>query len=179
MRAEKTLYNADGDGVTKNVPDVKFFGDADTFKLICKASSEEEGWMKSTKAMEIKGVGCVVQVTTQQQNENGSYSIAEAITFVPGVKVVEVRARSFLDMAGDEAVIARHLVKIVPVASCYESKEDMRYSLVKYRKWQHEDNGSVVSLESGINPGKRWRMIPQKTYQEQAAKRSLADDEDL
>ena len=40
--------------------------------------------MKSTKAMEVIG-GCVVQVTTQQ----GS-NIAEALTFVPGVKIVEI-----------------------------------------------------------------------------------------
>jgi hypothetical protein len=38
--------------------------------------------MKSTKAMQIEGVGCVVQVTTQQGN-----NIAEAITFVPNVKI--------------------------------------------------------------------------------------------
>lgn len=48
--------------------------------------------MKSTKAMEIIGVGCVVQVTTQQRNPGelgGTYVMAEAITFVPGVKVVD------------------------------------------------------------------------------------------
>jgi hypothetical protein len=38
--------------------------------------------MKSTKAMQIDGVGCVVQVTTQQGD-----NVAEAITFVPGVKI--------------------------------------------------------------------------------------------
>ena len=38
--------------------------------------------MKSTKAMEIDGVGCVVQVTTQQGD-----NVAEAITFVPGVRI--------------------------------------------------------------------------------------------
>ena len=80
----KTLHNSDVSGARKNVPDIKFFGDGDTFKLICKASSQSEGWMKSTKAMEIIGVGCVVQVTTQQGE-----SIAEALTFVPGVRIVE------------------------------------------------------------------------------------------
>ena len=40
--------------------------------------------MKSTKAMET-GNGCVVQVTTQQRNPDGSYAIAEALTFVPDV----------------------------------------------------------------------------------------------
>ena len=78
----KTLHNSTADGATKNVDDIKFYGDGDTFKLISKASSAKEGWMKSTKAMEIVGVGCVVQVTTQQGD-----NVAEALTFVPGVRI--------------------------------------------------------------------------------------------
>lgn len=78
----KTLHNSTVDGATKNVADIKFYGDGDTFKLISKASSAKEGWMKSTKAMEIAGVGCVVQVTTQQGD-----NVAEALTFVPGVRI--------------------------------------------------------------------------------------------
>ena len=85
---EKTLHNSDISGARKNVPDIKVVGNGDTFKLLCKASSQAEGWMKSTKAMEIRGLGCVVQVTTQQKNSDGSYSIAEAITFVPGCTIV-------------------------------------------------------------------------------------------
>ena len=94
----KTFHNTDVNGAHKNVPDITVFGDGDMFKLLCKASSEREGWMKSTKAMAILGVGCVVQVTTQQRNPDGSYSLAEAVTFVPGVTLVE-------DSRG------RHLVK--------------------------------------------------------------------
>mgnify|MGYP003604383113 FL=1 len=81
---EKTLVNTDANKASKNVKDIVFWGNGDTFKLISKASSVAEGWMKSTKAMEIKAVGCVVQVTTQQGN-----NIAEAITFVPGVRIKE------------------------------------------------------------------------------------------
>lgn len=84
----KTLHNTDASGTTKNVPDVEFWGNGDAFQLICKASSRSEGWMKSTKAMPA-GSGCVVQVTTQQRNSDGSYSIAEAITFVPDTQIVE------------------------------------------------------------------------------------------
>ena len=87
----KTLHNSTVDGAHKNVPDLKVYGNGDLFQLVCKASSESEKWMKSTKAMEIDKVGCVVQVTTQQQNEDGSYSIAEALTFVPGVRVVPIK----------------------------------------------------------------------------------------
>lgn len=86
---EKTLYNSDVSGAHKNVSDLRVVGNGDMFKLLCKASSQEEGWMKSTKAMEIHGVGCIVQVTTQQGNRDGSYSVTEALTFVPGVTIIE------------------------------------------------------------------------------------------
>ena len=72
------------------MPDVQIVGNGDMFQLLCKASSLSEGWMKSTKAMEVPG-GCVVQVTTQQRNHDGSYSVAEALTFVPGVMIAEDR----------------------------------------------------------------------------------------
>lgn len=78
----KTLNNSDVSGAKKNVKDLETFGDGDMFKLLCKASSKDEGWMKSTKALEIEGVGCIVQVTTQQ-GENP----AEALVYVPGVKI--------------------------------------------------------------------------------------------
>tara|TARA_R110002096_G_C14148966_1_gene683736 strand:- start:138 stop:431 length:294 start_codon:yes stop_codon:yes gene_type:complete len=81
---EKTLHNSNASVASVNVKDIKFWGNGDTFKLISKASSKAEGWMKSTKAMEIEGVGCVVQVTTQQGD-----NIAEALTFVPGVRIME------------------------------------------------------------------------------------------
>ena len=83
---EKTLHNSDVSGARKNVPDIKIVGNGDLFQLLCKASSKAEGWMKSTKAMEVPG-GCVVQVTTQQRNDDGSYAVAEALTFVPDVVI--------------------------------------------------------------------------------------------
>ena len=73
---------------TMGTTDVVMFGD-DLFKLLSKASSENEGWMKSTKAMQT-GKGCVVQVTTQQQNKDGTYAVAEAVTFVPGAIIKEI-----------------------------------------------------------------------------------------
>jgi len=86
----KTLHNNDASGTKKNVADLVTFGNADTFQLICKASSQKEGWMKSTKAMEIPGVGCVVQVTTHQRNHDGTNAVAEALTFVPGTMITSV-----------------------------------------------------------------------------------------
>ena len=79
---EKTLHNSTISAAKENVKDLKVFGNGDLFKLIAKASSKEEGWMKSTKAMQIDDVGCIVQVTTQQ-GEN----VAEALVYVPGVRV--------------------------------------------------------------------------------------------
>lgn len=78
----KTLHNSDVSGARKNVPDIKVVGNGDMFQLLCKASSQAEGWMKSTKAMQV-GNGCVVQVTTQQRNADGTYAVAEALTYVP------------------------------------------------------------------------------------------------
>lgn len=84
----KTLHNSDISGARENVKDIEVVGNGDTFALLCKASSQAEGWMKSTKAMQVPG-GCVVQVTTQQRNPDESYSVAEALTFVPGVQIVD------------------------------------------------------------------------------------------
>ncbi len=86
---QKTLHNTDASGASKNVSDLVVWGDGDAWKLICKASSESEGWMKSTKAMKIGNLGCLVQVTTQQMNPDGSYAVAEAVTFVAGSSIEE------------------------------------------------------------------------------------------
>ena len=75
----KTLSNV-GPG------DFEAYGNPFAWKTICKAFSKDEGWMKSTKAYEIPCVGCIVQVTTQQGN-----NVAEALTFVPGVRIIELK----------------------------------------------------------------------------------------
>ena len=85
---EKTLHNSDISGARKNVKDIKVVGNGDLFRLLCKASSEVEGWMKSTKAMQTP-MGCVVQVTTQQKGIDGTYAVAEALTFVPGAVIAD------------------------------------------------------------------------------------------
>jgi hypothetical protein len=42
--------------------------------------------MKSTKVCNVP-YGCIVQVTTQQKNPDGSYAVAEALTYVPSVQM--------------------------------------------------------------------------------------------
>lgn len=88
MTNVKTLHNSDISGTRQNVPDVNVVGNGGMFQLLCKASSEEEGWMKSTKAMQLPH-GCLVQVTTQQRNLDCTYSIAEALSYVPGVSIFD------------------------------------------------------------------------------------------
>lgn len=83
---DKTLDISEVKGAKKNISDLKVYGDGDTFALLCKASSQEEGWMKSTKVCNVDN-GCIVQVTTQQRNPDGSYAVAEALTFVPGINM--------------------------------------------------------------------------------------------
>jgi len=74
---------------TSDLPpqDVKVFGDPDQIQLLFKAQGA--GWVKSTKAMQT-ATGCLVQVSTERQNPNGSWSSAEALAFVPDVAVAAV-----------------------------------------------------------------------------------------
>ena len=96
----KSLNNSDINGARKNVPDIKVVGNGDTFALICKASSQAEGWMKSTKAMAVEH-GVIVQVTTQQRTWYGGYAIAEAVTFVPNARIEP-------DVNGGRKIVFKH-----------------------------------------------------------------------
>lgn len=95
---KKTLNNTTVNKAKKQVNDLEIFGNGDLFELLSKASSKKEGWMKSTKACEIPGLGCIVQVTTQQGDR-----IAEAVTWVPNAKIL----RSEID-----GVVYRQLASI-------------------------------------------------------------------
>lgn len=70
-------------------PDPKRFGPPDAWKVLAKASSPESGWVRTTKAMEIENIGCVLRVTTQQGKE-ALNSVAEALVFVPFTSIVDV-----------------------------------------------------------------------------------------
>ena len=82
----KTLDVSGMQDLQEKVSDVKGIGDPGIWRLLCKASSEKEGWMKSTKVMLLAGEqgGALIQVTTQQRNRDGTYALAEALVFVPG-----------------------------------------------------------------------------------------------
>ena len=100
---EKSLNNTDFNGTQQNVPDVVFFGDTDCWKLICKASSQKQGWMKTTKAMDVNGTSVIVQTETQQRNPDGSYALSQAVVFVQRCSVLEV-----LDIDGK--LVTRRLI---------------------------------------------------------------------
>jgi hypothetical protein len=84
--SEKDLGITEVRGAKANISDLVVYGNGDTFALLCKASSQEQGWMKSTKVCNVDH-GCIVQVTTQQRNPDGSYAVAEALTYVPGMNI--------------------------------------------------------------------------------------------
>ena len=86
---ERTLTNTSAAGAKAANPSVVFVGNRDLWHLLSEASSEAQGWIKSSKAMEIPGVGCVVRVTTREEDAMGAVSVAEALTFVPGVEIAE------------------------------------------------------------------------------------------
>jgi hypothetical protein len=56
----KTLDVTNIVNAQSKISDIKVVGDGDMFKLLCKASSKEQSWMKQTKAMYIHNVGSVV-----------------------------------------------------------------------------------------------------------------------
>ena len=72
---------------TKDLGDtVKTVGNPDLFRLVCKVAGAN--FVKSTKAMAVPG-GCLVQVSTRETRENGAVAVAEAISFIPGVRLVD------------------------------------------------------------------------------------------
>ena len=79
--------------------DVFVFGNPNDLKLLFKASSAKEGWMKSTKAYEIEGVGCIIHIS-EQQGDN----ITTTAFLARGVKIEDR-----FDETGK--VVGRRLVK--------------------------------------------------------------------
>ncbi len=64
---------------------IEVFGQPDQLRLVFKVQGAQ--WKKSTKALEMPG-GCLVQVTTERQGADGSWTTAEALEFVPDVRLV-------------------------------------------------------------------------------------------
>lgn len=114
--SEKQLDISEVKQAKDNISDLVVYGDGDTFKLLCKASSQEEGWMKSTKVCNVP-YGCLVQLTTQQRNPDGSYAVAEALTFVPNTHIdIESEPRRLVEIKYEGHVL-------VPTSEYQDLKE--------------------------------------------------------
>lgn len=87
---EKTLDVQSMDDLKTKVFDVEVFGEPGAWKVLGKASSKSQGWMKSTKAMEVHGLGVIVQASTQQGSQ-----VAEALVFVPGASLEQVAGNHY------------------------------------------------------------------------------------
>ena len=61
---------------------VEHEGDPGQWVCIVKAWNKNEGWMKSTKVLEVPGAGCFLQVTTKEKD-----AVAEAVCWAPGVRL--------------------------------------------------------------------------------------------
>jgi hypothetical protein len=88
-KTEKPLDVTSIEDAKQKIPDIKVVGNGDLWQLLSKASSKDGGWMKSTKAMQLKtqngeNTGVILQVSTQQ----GS-NVAEALVFIPEAYIVD------------------------------------------------------------------------------------------
>ena len=82
------------DDARKKVSDIEVVGNPDVWQLICKTSSKSQSWMRSTKAMDIPGLGVVLQCSTQSLG----YNPAEAMCFIPGARIVMTKSGEKLIM---------------------------------------------------------------------------------
>lgn len=87
--ANRDLHNTDPETAKASTPDIQVTGDPGKWELVCKASSAQQGWMKSTKRMRVPG-GWLYQVTTEHRSNGAVTACAEALTFVP-----EAESRGF------------------------------------------------------------------------------------
>jgi hypothetical protein len=67
--------------------DVRVTGNPDMWQLLAKAGSQSEGWMRSTKALQV-GPHVILQVSERQKNADGSYSIDNDLIRVENVRIV-------------------------------------------------------------------------------------------
>ncbi len=69
------------------IADVRVTGNPDMWHLLAKASSQSEGWMRSTKALQV-GMNVILQVSERQKNADGSYTIDNDLIRVENVRIV-------------------------------------------------------------------------------------------
>jgi hypothetical protein len=80
--ASRTLDNTTNEGATEE--GVKMVG-KQLWKTVCKAWHEGQRWFKTTKAMEISGLGVLVQTSSYDQGQ-----VTESLVFIPKAELIEV-----------------------------------------------------------------------------------------
>ena len=78
--------------VTKTADVKKPFvvGNPDAWKILCKVSSEEQGWMKSTKVMAVGNKGVMMLVTTEHKSNGVITCCSETLQFMAGIRLQEI-----------------------------------------------------------------------------------------
>ena len=87
---EKDLSVEGPDDLKKKVSDAIVVGDPNLWALIGKASSQKQGWMKTTKALKVDD-GCIVQTETQQRNQDGSWALSQGLVYVPDISIDDLK----------------------------------------------------------------------------------------
>ena len=126
----KTLNVTNSKDLGSKISDVETYGDPDSWVLICKASSKSQGWMKSTKAMDLGGA-CLVQVTTQQGD-----NVAESVTYVPDIEIVPASENEApkLGVISEHRVDTSHIVNNAKMNQITIGKQSSRANVTEEPK---------------------------------------------
>jgi len=159
----KTLDIQNIEQAKEKINDIKVYGDGDTFALLCKASSKNQGWLKSTKVCNLPN-GCLVQVSTQQGD-----NVAEALEFVKGIHIdTSVEPRVFKMIENKKVNIDEvttllnewnkeekenklHMLTLENLELCFNSakEEEYLYVGIKYEmKGFKESEISIIPLNN-------------------------------
>ena len=159
----KTLDIQNIEQAKEKINDIKVYGDGDTFALLCKASSKNQGWLKSTKVCNLPN-GCLVQVSTQQGD-----NVAEALEFVKGIHIdTSVEPRVFKMIENKKVNIDEvttllnewnkeekenklHMLTLENLELCFNSEKEEEYLYVgiKYEmKGFKESEISIIPLNN-------------------------------
>lgn len=67
---------------TKKSTELAPVGDQDAMKIIARVKDDDEGTVRTIRAMEVLGLGCFVLVTTRKGN-----TLTETTSFIPNAKI--------------------------------------------------------------------------------------------
>lgn len=80
--SDRNLHNTSSADAKATTPDIQVHGNPDAWECICKASSQSQGWMKSTKRMRVEG-GYIYQSTTEHRSGGLVTACSDSMVFVP------------------------------------------------------------------------------------------------